>query len=215
MTAAAVKRVSLPRSEPVRLELGTVESEASLRVRFADESFPAERAKSCLVAPETGDQVLCAISADGLYVLAVLVGRDASTTCLRAEGELRLEAEQLVMRGQRKTEVRAGEQLHVGAPTIAVQADKGRVAVEDLGFVGRLVRTQAAKVTLVAEELDQAIDRWMQRAKRVFRQVEGMEQVRAGNMDVEAEGLMKVHADNTVMTSKLLTKIDAKQVHLG
>ena len=62
MTAAK----KLARSE-TSLEAGRVERiREAVVVRLASGSYEARRAKSCLVAPEVGDKVLCAIEPEGV-----------------------------------------------------------------------------------------------------------------------------------------------------
>ena len=71
MTNAAVRA---PRAAAY-LETGRVERvTGGLRVTLGDDRFEARRAKSCLVAPEPGDRVLCALEDDGVFVLAVREG---------------------------------------------------------------------------------------------------------------------------------------------
>ncbi|WP_438040504.1 DUF3540 domain-containing protein [Sorangium sp. So ce128] len=88
----AVKKLARPEAY---LETGSVERVgATLLVRLAASSCEARRAKSCLVAPEAGDKVLCAIEPEGVYVLAVLDGRDGAPTKLATDGDLEVQAPQ-------------------------------------------------------------------------------------------------------------------------
>lgn len=200
------------------LETGTVErTTGGLRVALGDDRFEARRAKSCLVAPELGDRVLCAVEDDGVFVLAVLEGREGAATRVSVDGDLRLQAAsgRVSICSGRGVDVVAVEDVAISSGQLHVRAKAGSVAIEDLGFFGRLLRADVGKVALVARELDSRLERWSQRAKRVFRFVEELEQVRAGSLDMRAEGLAAVRGENTVVSARVLAKIDGEQVHIG
>src|SRR5262245_47770493 len=76
-----------PRGEagPPVLAYGTALEGGELTVQLAGGPRPARRAKSCLVSVTPGDRVLCAVSADAVYVLAVLESADAGPTRVVAE----------------------------------------------------------------------------------------------------------------------------------
>jgi hypothetical protein len=200
------------------LEVGVVEAVgAELTVRLASERIAARRAKSCLVAPDVGDRVLCASEPAGIYVLAVLEGREGEGTRLTAEGDLKIQAPSgtvTVCAGEGIDLITARD-FGVLAGSVAVRAKRGSVAVEELGLVSRLVRAEAAKMVVFAEQLESSVDSLMSRAKRVFRFVAETEQVRAGTLDLRAEKLASVRAETTVVAARVVAKIDAGQVHIG
>jgi hypothetical protein len=39
--------------------------------------------------------------------------------------------------------------------------------------------------------------------------------VRAGQIDIQSSSTLRLHAKNTLVTSKELVKIDAEQIHMG
>ncbi len=161
------------------------------RVRIGDEVFEARRAKSCLVAPAQGDRVLCAIEPDAVFVLAVLTS-DESATRVGADSELSIEA-----------------------PHVVIGARECTVAVDRLGFFGGLVNAHVNKFAVIADELDAIAERVSQRAKRVFRMVEELDQLRAGTVDVRAENLASIRAENALISARVLAKIDGEQINLG
>ena len=115
----------------------------------------------------------------------------------------------------RGVDIVAAEDVAVQSGQFHLRAKVGSVAVEDLGFFGRLLRAEVGKVAVVAQELDSRLDRWSLRAKRVFRFVEEIEQLRAGTIDMRAESLAAVRGENTVVSARVLAKIDGEQVHIG
>ncbi len=167
-----------------------LETQPALRVRLHDEVFEARRAKSCLVAPDPGDRVLVAVEPDAVFVLAVLTGAEATRIACEAE-------------------------LAIEAPRLAVRAEEGTVAVTRLGFFAGIVDAQLKKVSLLADDLDTMAERITQRAKRVMRFVEELDQLRAGTVDVRAESLAAIRAENALISARVLAKIDGEQINLG
>ncbi|WP_437957665.1 DUF3540 domain-containing protein [Sorangium sp. So ce119] len=202
----------------VGLEAGRVErSREAVVVRLASGSYEARRAKSCLVTPEVGDKVLCAIEPEGLYLLAVLEGREGAPTKLAADGDLEVQARggQVAICASRRVDIASGGGVAVTGTEVHVRAAKGSVAVEELGFFGRLVQAEVAKVALVAQEVDSRLTRLTQRAKRVFRFVEELDQTRAGAVDLRAESMIGIRGENAVIAARVLAKIDGEQIHIG
>ena len=76
------------------LEAATVERilSGTLEVRHGSGTSSARCAKSCLVAPEIGDKVLCMFGPEGTFVLAVLEGREGAPTQLATDGDLHIQS---------------------------------------------------------------------------------------------------------------------------
>lgn len=213
MTAAK----KLARSEP-RLEAGQVERIGeTIEVRFSTGVYGARRAKSCLVAPEVGDRVLCAIEPETSYILAVLEGREGAATRLVGDGDLHIQAKggRVGLCGSDGVDVASGGDVSISGAEVNLRAQKGSVAVEELGFVGRLLRADIAKVALLAQEVDSVLTRLSTRAKRIFRFVEEIDQTRAGTVDLRAQELLAMRGENTLISARVLAKVDGEQIHLG
>jgi Protein of unknown function (DUF3540) len=201
------------------LETGTVERILSgmIEVRCGSGTCQARRAKSCLVAPEMGDTVLCASGAEGTFVLAVLVGREGAPTRLAADGDFHIQSQsgRVAVASRQGIDLVSGGTVTMTASELHVRAGKGSVAVEDLGFFGKLVRAEVAKVVLAAQEVDSVVTRLTQRAKRVFRFVEEIDQTRAGTIDLRAQNMVGIRGENAVISARVLAKLDGEQIHLG
>lgn len=189
----------------------------ALEVRLATGTFAARRARSCLVAPEAGDRVLCAIDPEGVYIVAVLGGREDAATRIAADGDLTLEsrAGRVAVRGREGVDVASGGAVGLAGREVHVRARTGTVAVEELGFFGKLVQAEVAKVALLAEQVDSLVSRLSLKARRVFRRVEEVDQTRAGTVDVRAESLLGLRAENAVISARVLAKVDGEQIHIG
>jgi hypothetical protein len=196
---------------------GEMRGDHAIEVRLATGTFKAARAKSCLVAPEVGDKVLCAVDDEGVYITAVLAGQDGAATTIAADGDLRLQARsgRVSVCGSAGVDLVSGGAVGVTGSAVHVRAKEGSVAVEELGFFGRLVQAEVAKVALVAQEVDSIVTRLSQRAKRVFRFVEEIDQTRAGTVDMRAQTLLGLRAENAVLSARVLAKVDGEQIHIG
>jgi hypothetical protein len=174
-------------------------------------AIAATRAKSCLVAPDAGDRVLCALDGGRVFVLAVLEGAAASTRVV-TDGDLAIESggELALTAGSGATGL-----LRFAARELRVRAKVAAIAADELGFVGRTVEAQLEKLAVVAAQIESRADRLLQRAKQAFRFVEGLEQVRAGVVDIRAESLAALRGQNTVVAARALAKLDGEQVKIG
>lgn len=211
MTAA--KKLTSPETY---LESGLVERlGATIAIRLYTGAIEARRAKSCLVAPEIGDKVLCAIEADGAYVLAVLAGSEGAKTVIAVGGDLELRGGSVAVVGTEGVDLVSGGDLALTARGLNITARQGSVAIDELGFFGRLLQAEVTKVTLVAQEMDSVFTRLSQRAKRVFRFVEEIDQTRAGTIDMRAQDLVAVRGENAIVSARVLAKVDGEQIHLG
>ena len=201
------------------LEAGRVERIGEMiAVSLGTGTCEARRAKSCLVAPEVGDSVLCALEPDGAaFVVAVLAGREGAPTKLAVDGDLALQARggRVSLCSSEGVDIVSGGAVAMTSTELHVRAKKGTMAIEELGFFGRLVQAEVAKVSLVAQEVDSVLTRLTQRAKRVFRFVDEIDQTRAGTVDMRAQNLVAIRGENAVISARVLAKVDGEQIHLG
>ncbi len=212
----AAKR--LARSEAV-LESGVVERVVgeTIDVRSEGSTYRARRAKSCLVAPQAGDAVLCGFVTNETYVLAVLDGREGAPTKLGVEGDLQIQSRRgrVSVGASEGVDLVSGGSVSITGAEIHARAAKGSIAIDELGYVGKLVQAQVAKVTVLAQEIDSIATRLSQKAKRAFRFIEEIDQTRAGAVDIRAQRLLGLRGENAVISARVLAKVDGEQIHIG
>jgi len=175
----------------------------------------ARRAKSCLVAPDPQDRVLCTIDGDQVFVLAVLEGSDPITR-IATDGELSVH-------GSGKVRVSSAESLDlIAAKNVAIHtralelsARLLSAAMDESRFVGRVLKADLSQLTVWSEQVETRSQRLVQRVKRAFRFIEDIDQMRAGTVDHRAEKMASLRGENTVVSARSVAKIDAAQVHLG
>lgn len=192
-------------------EVVAVDADA-LVVRTATSDVGARRAASCLLAPSVGDRVLLATEERGdAYVLAVLEQRDPSAATIAVEGDLSLRSARgkITMAAQDGIELVTAAAARIAASAVDVNA------LSTLSVAATAVKAELDKVKLFATTLDSFFERVSLRAKRSFRTVEELDQVKARHIDYTASGNAHIHASNTLFTAKDLVKLDGEQVHIG
>ena len=160
------------------------------------------RAASCLLEPGTGDAVLVAgPHRERLYLIAVVTQADASQSHIVTEGDLTIRSR----RGR----------IALNAPALALQAERAQVDIADMEYRGAEVRVTTLVARFVGRTLETVLDRLSVLTRSSFRLTEEVEQVRAGQIDMQAAETLRLHAKNTFVTSKALVKVDAEQIHMG
>ncbi|MEZ4300777.1 MAG: DUF3540 domain-containing protein [Polyangiaceae bacterium] len=205
-----------PRPAP-SLESGVVRGVSSgILVELSGGPVLAKRAKSCLVAPDAGDRVLCAVEGDRVFVLAVLEGAAGAGTRVVAEGDLKVQATgQLDLGAGGSIGISAAKEVGVFSGKLQVRAQAAVAAIEEMGLAGGTLEASLQKVVVAAERVETRADRLIQRAKQAFRFVEALDQVRAGVFDLRAENIAAIRGESTVVAARTLAKLDGEQVKIG
>jgi hypothetical protein len=179
-------------------------------------ALSARRARSCLVEPAVGDEVLVCATERAAHVLAVLEAAVEGTT-LAVDGDLtiRLADGRLAVAAQEGVSVVSGSDVSVTSPRTSVSTLDARVVADRLSWLGHVVEAEVDKVRVVARHVDRIADRVTDRVKRMFRRVEDVDSLQAGHIDWEAKRNLAVHCENALVTADKLVKMDADQVHIG
>lgn len=165
------------------------------------ERWHCPRAASCLLQPSVGDTVLVAgPRRDQAYLIAVITQADPAQARLAVDGVLTLQA---------------GTRLELAAPELDLQARKAQVEIGEMDYRGSEVRITTLIARFVGRTCETVLDRLSVLTRSSFRLTEEVEQVRAGQIDYQAEETLRLHAKNTLVSSKGLVKVDAEQIHMG
>ncbi|MDB4930368.1 MAG: uncharacterized protein JWM10_2852 [Myxococcaceae bacterium] len=191
----------------------------SLLLVTPDGALPtARRAVSCLVAPQDGDRVLFAtLPGDEHWVLAVLEHRDPGPTRIEVDGDLELRAPTgtITAAAAKGVTVATGAEVAVLAGSVRVVAQRGLAALDELTVLAEKVDAEVTRLRATFTTVDTVMERLSQRAKRVYRFVGELDQLRARRADYSAQETFQVHAHDTLLTSEQLVKIDGDQIHVG
>ena len=158
---------------------------ATFRVRVGKAVVTAGQAASCMLQPEIDDEVWLCAGESGWHIGAVLT---------RGAGEA-------VLNLPPQTVVRATERLRFESQTVAVFAEQ-----LDAGL---------GVARVVARRVDAALDSLATRAKQAFRWIDELEQVRAGQIDMRADGNVRVQGENALVAAERLVQVRGEEVHLS
>ena len=111
--------------------------------------------------------------------------------------------------------IASSQDVSVVAGQFNVNAVEGVIGLQQLSYVGRLIKSEVEKVKVFAGSVDSWLDRLSQRVKRVYRTVEDLDQLKAGRIDHSAKKTMHLHGQHTLMTAQELVKLDGEQIHMG
>lgn len=178
----------------------------------------ASTAPSCLLAPLVGDKVLLVTDTQGGdYVLAVLERAAGQTATLRFPGntEISAAAGTLSLSGRDGMALSSAQELSLTAMTLRATAISGDVSIENMSVVGGAWRSCLDSVKSVGRTFDSVWERCHQRVSRSYRKIDEIDQVKAGQIDYQADTSLQLHAKYALVTADELVKMDAEQIHLG
>jgi hypothetical protein len=179
-------------------------ADGTFTVATEEGEFAARRATSCLLEPTIDDKVLLVGEPSGsLYVLAVLERKEGQAARIKCDGDLILDV------GEGRFTVAAASGVELMTPKdLRLSAARLDARAGEASFTFGAAR-------LIGKTIDSVLDRVSHRVKNSLRWVEGTDQVRSGQLDYRADGMMRLHGENTVLTASKIVKADGKQVHIG
>jgi hypothetical protein len=192
--------------------------ERRCRLEAASGTYNARQAISCLVTPCVGDHVLAAVDSHGnAYVLAILEREQAAVNQIDFDGEvqLRVRRGRLAITSQEGMDLASAGRIRAISEDLEVQAVTGAVHLQDGMLQAGRLNTRIGAIHWLAETVDGIAERITQRVKRVYRNVEEFEQVKAGRMDYLVRKLLSFRSRYTVLTAKEDVKVDGERIHIG
>lgn len=166
-------------------------------------------AASCLLRPQTGDDVLIAGDHSRLWLLAVLERADSSSPCcLAVKGDLHIAAGgALALKGETR--------LALAAPQLGIEAERGECRIERMRYHGRSLSACVDIVCMVGKRFESVCQTLVHISHRWLRKVTQTEHARVGQLDYQAEDYARLHGQNVMITAEAITRIDAEQIHMG
>lgn len=200
-------------------DLGEVERSESDRIVVVSTSKGIVRAQiafSCLVLPACGDTVLLSRRKDVNYVLAILERHKESPVEIGLKGKVSFEVQgDLSLRATNNIELDSGSCTRLNSRDVEICGETIQLAGTKVSVTARALNWLADTLESTARIIKQTSELWSAHAQTHTRQVDEMELVRAGNIDLSAKELINVGAGHMIMKSRELTKIDGKQIQVG
>lgn len=175
-------------------------ADGSLMVESEGRGWHCRRAASCVIAPQAGDTALIASVDNQLWLLAVLERANPQSAELSVPGDLH---------------IRSAGELTLSGEGLRVSAQQGDCHISEMKYSGDKLSAWVSLSRIVGKRAESVWQTVTQISHNLLRTTRQTEQVRAGQLDMKAEDYARLHAHNTVITSKAITKVDSEQIHMG
>lgn len=181
----------------------------ALVVTSGELRLQAKRAASCLLAPAAGDSVACLrIAPDEVWIMGVLQREEGTPNVVGCPGQMRIAVD--------------GGALELVAAHIALKSDeldiatqKTRVATDSAEVVGRQLSFIGTQIKVVGSMLSSVMDRVQHFSKSYLRTTDGMDRVAATHVECEAQQLLRLEGEHTLVNGRELIKARGAQIHFG
>lgn len=199
-------------------DIGEVErnGDTGVMVSTSQGIVSARLAFSCLVQPVCGDIVLLSFR-DGMpFVLSILERGVAAPIEMRFAGSLSMMvAGDASLQASGSTAIGGGESASLKAREVRLSGESVEIAGDRVSMVGRAFSWLADTFESTARVMRQVSDVLSVRARSHQRQIEDLELVRVGHLDLRAEHILNIHAEHAIVKSRELVKLDGKQIQVG
>ncbi|MDC9596165.1 DUF3540 domain-containing protein [Xenorhabdus anantnagensis] len=163
--------------------------------------WSCRQAASCLLTPSMGDTVLITKINNQLWILAILERAEQQQIAeINVPGDLSISSQ---------------GNLSMNSNGLKITANNGNCHISEMQYSGESLSAWISITRLVGNQFESLWKTVTQLSNRLFRHTTQTEQVRAGQLDMKAESYARLHAQQTVVTAKAITKIDAEQIHIG
>lgn len=191
-------------TEPLQQIAGQVVNilqDGSLMVESKNRGWRCRQAASCLLTPGMGDTVLVTKVHEQLWILAILERIEQQNPAeINIPGDLSITSQ---------------GNLSLYSNGLNITADSGNCHINEMQYSGESLSAWVSVTRIIGNQLESVWQVVTQLSNRLFRHTTQTEQVHAGQLDMQAENYMRLHAQNTVVSAKAITKIDAEQIHIG
>ncbi|WP_432729322.1 DUF3540 domain-containing protein [Variovorax sp. W6] len=172
-------------------------------VASGDLKLRARRAASCLLEPAAGDSVACLrIAPDEVWVMAVLQREEGTVNVVNCEGgDMRIAAE--------------GGRIELAAEELDIATQRTRLATDSADVVGRQLSVVGTSLKLVGSVLSSVMDRVQHFSRHYLRTTDGIDRVSATHVECEAQQLMRLEGEHTLVNGRELVKARGAQIHFG
>lgn len=184
----------------------------SLMLRLgARTSVPARRAVGCLLEPVVGDTVACLCDAAGAHVWVVhVLERSQHPAChrLSAPGPFSLGVGATTLTLSEESLTLQTPMLQVAATQVHASGEQAEVLYTRLHLFVQLLKT-------VGNTCSTVFDQVQHYAQRHLRTTQGLDRVQAQQLDLQAEQLLQLHGQHTLVDGEKLIKARGAQIHFG
>lgn len=143
---------------------------------------------------------------------------------LSAGGVVRVEAgEQALLTSKGRVALRSdgsellldGDRARVASTLLETRVERADVHAKDVNVVAGTLRTVAKRVRERADVVERTAGRVVERAREVYREVEGLSQTKAGRLRLVASTAMTLLGQQTLVRAREDVKIKGEKIYLG
>ncbi len=196
--------------ESVEFGCGTVTAAAEGKYHVLTEYgvvLSAHKAESCLITPEPGDRVLIALETnDDAFILSILSRKNVETR-ISMPGRVIIEGDEISLRGNKTASIEA--------PEVKLSGIHGEVSFAGFSFIASWCETRVKKAAVFAHKLDTVIDTLAESIRNSFRNIECMEQTKAGRIRTVVKERFFLKSKNASVLAEEDVSVDGKQIHIG
>lgn len=178
----------------------------------------AQRAASCLIEPERGDVVLVVHgqTATDAYIVAVLSRAEPDKAKLVLPGGIAMQSDAgaLTVRA-RRVSLEASESVAMQAPSVSLSGISGEMRFMRLEAVAQKMRAHFGAVQGLAQSVTTTVGRLVQRVGNSLRQVEKLDETRAGRVRMQVEDRFDLKSRHASVRAVGQVKIDGEKIDLG
>lgn len=154
---------------------------------------------------------------------------DAGDVVLRAGRTLRLEGEAVALAGRSGVHLTAGagagtnrsvlslgrDALELASARLGVTAGQAELRIAETRFLGERLRGWVGDARLTLGRLETMATTVLQKARDLYRSVEGLSELKAGRVRTLVRGTWHARSRNTVLFAEQDVSIDGEKIHLG
>ena len=184
-------------------------------IRCAAQILSARRAVSCLLNPEPGDVVALLQTREGLFVTDVLMrtGTASGEITLNAPAEDGTPQDLKLAGGNLRLE--AGGKVEVSGKSMALRFDAILMTADQVAMVGRKLMTSMQDIVTSARKHLASFETSSFRARNRIDRIEETDQLRAGNIQTQAEKVVLTKAGSALTVAKEDVRLDGKRISMG
>ena len=208
---------SLPSNTNLTVGVVRLRSNEDFLVETEAGNLSCRRADSCLTVPRPGDLTLLAVhGAKRAWILSVLEKAESGRTVINIpEGlEIRTGDRGIKLSGDH-IDLAAGREIRNTSPRWSVITARGEVKSRDLSLAAQTLSASASRIRVWGDVVESRIEKLIERIGHAFRQVRGLDKLKAGRVRTDVEEAWDLSAENTRITASDKVRVDAEKIDLG
>lgn len=108
-----------------------------------------------------------------------------------------------------------GDRARLTSAHVSVAAERADVKVTDANVVAKTLRTVAYRILERADRVERTADRVVERAREAFREIQELDQTKAGRLRLVADTALSLLGRSTTLKAREDVKVQGEKIYLG